>query len=50
MLRVPPEQHILKFLMTAASNKTAANDFGSMFDLRPSSMGGSSEPSAFAVF
>jgi 2-polyprenyl-6-methoxyphenol hydroxylase-like FAD-dependent oxidoreductase len=32
MLRVPPEQHILKFLMTAASNKTAANDFGSMFD------------------
>ncbi len=32
MLRVPPEQHILKFLMTAASNKTAADDFGSMFD------------------
>jgi hypothetical protein len=32
MLRVPPEQHILKFLMTAASNKTAANDF--WFDVR----------------
>jgi hypothetical protein len=32
MLRVPPEQHILKFLMTAAGNKTAADDFGSMFD------------------
>ena len=32
MLRLPPEQHILKFLLTAANNKTVADDFGSMFD------------------
>lgn len=32
MLRVPPEQHILKFLVMAANNKMVADDFGSMFD------------------
>jgi 2-polyprenyl-6-methoxyphenol hydroxylase-like FAD-dependent oxidoreductase len=32
MLRVPPEQHVLKFLATAAANQTAADDFGVMFD------------------
>jgi Styrene monooxygenase A putative substrate binding domain len=32
MLRVPPEQHILKFLLTAAGNKAVADEFGSMFD------------------
>jgi 2-polyprenyl-6-methoxyphenol hydroxylase-like FAD-dependent oxidoreductase len=32
MLRVPPEQHILKFLATAASNQQVADDFGGMFD------------------
>jgi hypothetical protein len=32
MLRVPPEQHILKFLVTAATNRTVADDFGAMFD------------------
>jgi hypothetical protein len=32
MLRLPPEQHILKFLVIAANNRTVADDFGAMFD------------------
>jgi 2-polyprenyl-6-methoxyphenol hydroxylase-like FAD-dependent oxidoreductase len=32
MLRLPPEQHILKFLATAAGNQKVAHDFGGMFD------------------
>jgi Styrene monooxygenase A putative substrate binding domain len=32
MLHVPPEQHVLKYLATAAGNQTAADDFGAMFD------------------